>query len=1160
MSNKLLFLIKKSILYSLSGALLQVFVLSTLNASSGEAQDVKSVKEFYINIEFENLNAIEAFKLIESKSNYRFAYERKYIDPSIKLNFRARNKSLADVLTEISKLTNLKFRQINNDIDVKLIQNHEKKKVDRVEILNQTRNVSGTVISADEGGSLPGVNVVEAGTNNGTVTDVNGEYSLEVSDGATLVFSSVGYATQEIPIGNRSVIDVTMRPDIKQLQELVVTALGIERETKSLGYATHQVEQDEVTVNRTPNFMNALQGKVPGVNISPMATGAGGTSKIRIRGQSSFQANNSPLIVVNGVPIDNSNFGVGSGGQGINDSDGGDGLLSINPDDIESMNVLKGATAAALYGARAKDGVILITTKKRGDDQGLSVSWNSNFTTDIPINDLDYQLEYGQGEGGVRPTSPNPVSGVWSFGEKFEPGMTQVLFDGVEVPYVPVENRIREFFNNGKTWVNTLTLATNSEKGGVNVSLSYLDNEGIVPFSEYNKYNLNLGFTQNLTEKLSATGSINYSREIHKNPPQTAAQSLTLVTGLYTMSNSMPLDVLRDNRYDENGNEAVWSRFRGRINPYFYLYEHFNNVQRDRVFGNLSLRYNLTDWLYAQARVGQDYFTRNQDYNTPTGIAFLSPAPEGFSNGTYTQEVRKVRELNADFLIGASREFGKVGFNLTLGGNQMYRSFDRNSVFVRDFAVRDLYTIMNGREKDPIYDYEERQINSLYGALDLSYNDYLFLSVTARNDWFSTLAPANRSILYPSVSGSFVFSEALADSPGWLTFGKVRAAYAEVGSDLDIGAFSQDLFYNINNNLFPGPDGAGQTVGGINTGRIPNINLKPMRISEYEFGVDLRLFDRINLDLTYYNKLTSDQILAAQISNASGYGSQLINVGESVNRGFEMLLGLDLIQSQNFRWNLNYNGSYNTSEVLSLGPNTDQISVGSGGFNGGGGNGIRHVVGLPLGQIYTNAYLRDDQGRIIFNENNGFPMATTEPVSFGTAIPVWVGGITNEFFYNDFSFSFLIDYKLGHKLMSGTNFNAWRHGHHKGTLPGREEGFVIGDGVNPNGEINTTQAPVQPFYETVGAQRRREDFVYNAGFWKLRQVTLSYNFSKLLPENLFVKELTLSAVGNHVFVFRKWTENIDPEQGVYTSDNQVGLESNGLPMTRSLGFNLNVKF
>ncbi len=546
------------------------------------------------------------------------------------------------------------------------------------------QKISGKVTAGKDGSTLPGVSVQVKGINAGTSTNADGSYSVNANAGATLVFSYIGFSTKEVKVGTQTIVDVTLDEDVSSLDEVVVTALGIKKEAKKLGYATTTINAAAITENRSPNFMNTLQGKIAGVNISGLGTGPAGTSKIRIRGQSSISGQNNPLIVVNGVPIDNTNFGTNPGnasadnsigvrGSG-NTSDGGDGLSSINPDDIESMTVLKGATAAALYGSRAKDGVIMITTKSRGNGKGIGVTYNMNYTNETPLDFTDYQNEYGQGENGVRPQAPNPTSGQWSFGEKFAPGMTQILFDGVSVPYVPQEGRIREFFRNGQNLTNTVSLSAGGDKGGMNLSFSNMDSKGIVPNNSFNRKTINLGYSYDLSKKLSFAGNINYSNEYNKNPPNIANQDNSIPTSLYNMANSMPLDLLDQKKYNAAGNEYIYSRFQNRTNPYWVLAEQFQNIRRDRVFGNISAKYNILPWLFVQGRVGQDYWSRDQDFNNfPTGHASIAAAPVGFVNGTYTQESRRFRETNVDVLLSGNRTFGDFGLDFNVGGNQMYR-------------------------------------------------------------------------------------------------------------------------------------------------------------------------------------------------------------------------------------------------------------------------------------------------------------------------------------------------------------------------------------------------------------------------------------------------------------------------------------------------------
>jgi TonB-linked SusC/RagA family outer membrane protein len=1022
----------------------------------------------------------------------------------------------------------------------------------------QAQAVSGTV-SDENGKALEGVSVAVKGAAGGTTTDAAGKYSVTASATATLVFSYVGYVTTEIAVSNRTVINVSMTVDTRNMSEIVVTALGITKEARRLGYAATSVKPDELTINRTANPMNALQGKVAGLNISTLGTGPGSTSKIRIRGQSSISGQNGPLIVINGVPIDNTNFNdntVTTRGGGVF-ADGGDGLSSINPDDIESMTVLKGAPAAALYGSRAKDGVIMITTKTKGKGKGIGVTYNLNYMNETPLDFTEYQKEYGQGENGAFPSGPNPTSGQWSFGVKFQPGQTDTLFNTPGIPYEPQGSRIEEFYRNGQNISNTVAFDATSEKGGLHMSLNNTDNTGITPNNSLNRKTINLGFNYNLSEKFNFFGNINYSKELNKNPPNIANQDNSIPTTLMAMATSMPLSVLDANKYNPaTGNEYIYSRFMNRTNPYWVLAEQFHNIRRDRIFGNVGVKYNLFPWLSVQGRFGQDYWSRDEDVNNfPTGHASRAAAPAPFVNGVFTQESRRARETNLDFLVTAVKKFGDFDVTLTGGGNQMRRRMDINNVQVTDFVIRGLYTVQNGRAKDPVYSLFEQGVNSLYGSGEVSWKRTFYLNGTLRNDWFSTLSPENRSILYPSVSAAYVFSETLSGL-SWLDFGKLRVGYAEVGSDGDVAPFSDQLFYAVNANSINNPSGTAVPVGTSGT-TVPNPNLRPSSISETEIGLDLRMFkNRVNLDIAVYTKITEDQIVNVQVSDASGFVNTRINSGKSENNGFEVLLNLVPIRTNNFTWEFTANTSYNKTKVLSIITKTpgERITIGTHVFNGE----VRHVVGEEMGQIAGFGYATNGKGERIF-KSDGIPQATSAFILFGSALPKWVGGFLNAFSYKGLNFSFLIDYKLGNKVLSGTNFNAIRHGLHMRTLEGRTGG-VIGQGVNAAGAPNTVAAPVQTYWEHLRSQGIVESVIYDGGYWKLRQMSLGYDLSRFVPAKWPIKGLKLDVVASNVLIIKKWIDNVDPETFGYASDNQVGLESPGVPSTRGIGFNLNVKF
>ncbi|WP_051359862.1 SusC/RagA family TonB-linked outer membrane protein [Adhaeribacter aquaticus] len=1010
--------------------------------------------------------------------------------------------------------------------------------------------LTGRVVS-NKGEALPGVTVLVKGTTNGATTDANGNFTLNVPERAgSLVFSYIGYTTQERPYSGAGTINITLADDSKALEEVVVTALGIKKEARKLGYSTATVSTENLTAQRTTNVGNALVGKVAGLQVQAPPSGPGGSSKIRIRGQATFGGNNSPLIVVNGVPINNTPAGGGNqaGGDAWSGrSDQGDGLQSINPDDIEAMTVLKGAAASVLYGSRALNGVILITTKSGRGQNGMGVELNSNFQADQALDYTDFQYEYGQGRNGKKPTSVADArsSGVWSFGSKLDGSPTPQV-DGQTHPYQAYPNRVKDFYRTGTTSTNSVAVSGGNEKGNFRLSFANTDANAIIPNSDYHRKILNLGLTYNLTEKLSTQLNFNYSNEFNHNPTQLSVQDHNINSTLYTMANSIDINWLRDNYTDPaaDDTELIISAFRNRTNPYFTINKRFENIKRDRLFGNASLRYQILPWMFIQGRAGMDYFSRNTEVNNPRGSGGL-PIPSGnVFNGRYFQGINTFREQNYDFMIGANREFGSFGIDATFGGNTMDQRNETLGTGVENFYIRDLYTIGNGQNKVPTYDFSRIMINSLYGTVDLSLNNYLFLNLSARNDWYSTLNPKSNSYLYPGVSTSFIFSQAFSSLPTWLNYGKLRAGYAEVGQGT--GAYANALYYSLNANTFNG-----LPIGNFNTNVAPNPNLRPLKVKELEVGIELKTLDnRVNLDLSAYRKNTVDEILNIDITNTSGFSQTRVNVGKLRNQGVEMLLTLVPVRSENFNWESAFNFTYNKSEVLQLAQGQTGIQVGTGEFIGA----VWHEVGKPLASLRGVDYRRDAQGRII---TIGGQFQAGNTITYGSAIPTHTGGWLNTFTYKGIRLFTQIDFKAGHKLISNSNFNWNRHGLLKSTLVGRETGVVF-DGVNTDGSPNTTAVEADAFYQLYRGRNLSTPFVYNASFVRWRTLSLGYDFSRFVNKT-FIKGLNVNAFINNVMLIKKYTPNIDPETQYSTSDALTGLEAHALPTTRSYGLNVNIK-
>jgi TonB-linked SusC/RagA family outer membrane protein len=1006
--------------------------------------------------------------------------------------------------------------------------------------------VSGRVTD-EKGEPLAGVSIKEQGTTKGTVTDVGGNYSIRVTDkSAVLTFEYIGFNSKTVSVSGNSSVNVTLVAKNNALTDVVVTALGIKREAKKLGYAAETVKVAEITTNRTTNFANALEGKVAGLDISPPASGPGGSTKVRLRGQSSFQGDNSPLIVLNGLPLSQEASGANSYTQIV---DLGDNLQQINPDDIESMTVLKGATAAALYGARASNGAIIITTKTGSKNAGIGIEYTSNFTQNQALDFTDFQYEYGQGENNVRPATQGQAqsSGGWSFGEKFDNAPT-FQFDGVKRPYAPEKGRVRKFFRLANSWTNTLALSGGNEKGSFRFAYSNQDAQGIIPNNDYHKKIFNLGLNYNFTPKLMAQVYINYDHEQNNNTPVVGIQGGSIPTYIYRFANSINLDVLRDGAVDANGNETPTSRFNTLTNPYWLMGRQFNKQTKDHLLGTVTLRYQFFDWLYAQGRVNMDYLVTPFERNDPTGSLFLSPAPAGQYAGLYTVNNTTNRQLNMDFLVGGGHKWGDFSLDASFGGNTFPSYYQNFTETATNFYVRDLYTIGNGVTTTSSYNVSRSKINSLYGTAELGYKSYLFINLTGRNDWFSVLSPESNHYFYPSVSGSFVFSEFLKSRPTWLNFGKIRASYAYVGSANGIGAYSNSLTFGIQQNLFNG-----LPLGLINNAGTPNINLKPYSVQEKEVGLELHLFNnRVNLDMAAYNKKTTNQILNIAISNASGYTSTTVNLGSLQNQGLEFNLELVPVKQRNFVWRSSFNTALNRSKVLALANGQQQLQVGSGEFFGS----IIHQVGLPLNQIQGPTYRRDANGNAILS--GGKPLASALPVLFGSALPKATGGWVNNFNYKKLSLMVHIDYKAGGKMLSSSNLNFLRQGLSKASLPGREGGVVF-PGVNQDGTPNTTAVNAEDFYANYRSQGILDPFIYNSSFVKLRNLSLGYDFTSLVNKK-YIKGLVLSAVCHNVLIIKKYVDNIDPEATSYSGDALTGYEQASLPTVRTYGLNLNVKF
>jgi TonB-linked SusC/RagA family outer membrane protein len=1047
------------------------------------------------------------------------------------------------------------------------------------------RTITGRVTKTTDNTALAGVTVLVKGTTTGMTTDTDGRYSIAVPNNeAILQFSFIGLNPKEVAVGAQTIIDVALEEAMRQMDEVVVTALGIKRESKSLGYSATSVKTEELLTHKSTNMMESLEGKVAGLNITLPASGVGGSSQIRLRGQAAFDgANNSPLIVINGLPIDQGARGANGGNQ----RDLGDNMSNVNPDDIETMTVLKGATAAAIYGSRAANGAIIITTKTGQKNQAIGVEYSTSFTAQKPMSFFKFQDVYGQGTAGNKPTTASLAAstGQLSWGGRLD-GSDITIFDGTTVPYSFQPNRVLDYFHVGKVSTNTVAFSGGGANGSFRASISTTNGSGIEPSNEYKKKSFNIGVTHDITKRLKFTTNINYIKEDYINPPQIGQQGAGSMNFLTRLAMNIPLVNLRYNNTNvTNGTEAVTSGFQGTIlNPYYARSAGASYINtRDRFLGTSTLRWDITDWLYAQGRFNYDYSINFNETKAPAGVATSVPTnSDGTYKGTYRVEEGWGTDVNSDFLIGASKKFNKFTVDASFGGNT-FRVKNHNFVeTATNLTVRDLFSIANGVTKTPTFGFNQTRVNSLYGLAEFGYNSMLYLNFTGRTDWFSVLNPSYNSKFYPSVSGSFVFSELLKDQK-WLTYGKLRGSWAQVGSSNGVNAYDGLLTYSLGTNQFNGQTTASIAGGGA----APNLLLQPFTVTEKEVGLEARLFNnKVHFDFGYFDKLTTDQIMSVQLSDASGYTSSKQNLGSLKNSGVEFLLEYTPIETKDFSWTTSWNTTYLKTEVLSVGKSPDGTPIKDFlvlNFNTTGNEflgELHYTVGMAMNQLYTRTYQRNDQGQVIV-QSNGRLLATPSSIPVGSSIPKHTGGWNNTFTYKNLSLGVFIDYKLGGTVLSSTLLNMTRQGMSPLSLEGRRiyadgtvEAGLVFPGVydaNPDPNITDWQPNTTPvtiidlanFYADYRNLQIGDPFTFKSDFVKLRSITLSYNLNNVLKNVSFlsfIKGLTLQASCRNVAILYKDLPNLDPEAIQSSGDTRAGYENSSLLTTRDFMFSLNVKF
>jgi TonB-linked SusC/RagA family outer membrane protein len=1069
----------------------------------------------------------------------------------------------------------------------------------------QTIPVSGTVTSSVEGeGALPGVTISVKGMTIGITTDINGKYSLAVPQNATtLVFSYIGMKSQEVTISGRNVIDVVMEPDIQGLSEVVVTALGISREKKSLGYSVQQIGGENLNTARETNFVSSMSGKVSGVSIKQPNT-MGGSANIVIRGNASLLGNNQALFVVDGIPVDNSNTNtqnqmIGNGGY-----DYGNAAMDINADDIESVSILKGAAASALYGSRAANGVVLVTTKKGVRNRGLGISFNSSMLfTKIDKSTLPkYQKEYGGSYGPYYDTPDGnfvlqdlngdgtdemivPVFDDASWGAKFDPDLMVVHWDALDPlasnygetrPWVFPEHSIEALFKTGARYTSNIAFDGGNDLGSFRLSYTNVNETGILENSSIKKNTVNFSGSYDLSDKLTVEASTNYVTQKaigrfgtgydEQNPMQVFAQ--------WSQTNVDVQDLMNNYKSPIDGSQRSWNyesiptaeslpRVWYANNPSWVRYENYNNDGRDRFYGYGKLSYKLADWATVEGRIANDFYSEYQERRIAISSASAGNLPD------YTKYVRTFNELNADVMVRFQKELGKISLNGLVGSST--RANTVKAILASTdggLSLPDYFSLDNSMA--PVFSQEDeiyQKINSYYGNLSLGFKRFIYVDFSARYDISSTLPKKNNAYFYPSVSTSFILSELTGlKNLGFLSFLKARINYAQVGADAP--AYKTNLSYI-----------AGRPYGNLplfslqsnfyNSQVIPalyNPDLLPERTKSLEAGIEARfLNNRFGFDFSFYKNNSFDQIIPLETSRASGYSAIYINAGEIQNMGYELSLNAVPVQVKDFTWTLTLNWFKNKNKVVKLLDDIDNILLFS-----AWDVSINATEGEPYGAIKGTNFVYLD-GKKVVNED-GFYLKSEDEQVIGNINPDWNAGLQNSFRYKAFSFNSLIDVQIGGDIYSVNTKHGLSTGLYEETAglndkgnPKRDPvedggGVLFPNTVHEDGTPNTTYYPCNEWgtaYDYDSSPTAR--YVLDASYVKLRELSFSYNLPKTLLTKTFIKDASVSLVGRNLWIMYKATNHFDPEAST-SAGNMQGIESGAYPSTRTYGVDLKIAF
>lgn len=1096
-----------------------------------------------INLTITNNSLLKAINQIKQDHALNFAYQVEDLaSVTITAPQTFKNEKLSAILTKLTSNSGLQFTERNNIVVIT--------KAKAVHAAAQLLN--GQLIDVN-GAAIPEASITNTENSETTRSDEDGRFQLQLRRlPATIRVTHVSFEPTNLTVTAAGTQTFTLTEKSASMEDVVVTALGISRAKKQLGYAAQEVKGEDLQTAKETNMLRTLQGKVAGLNMVNAPSGLANSTRVVLRGESSLNINkNEALIVVDGVPINNTVNGTNSGDVAV---DFGTGASEINPDDIESITVLKGPNAAALYGSRAANGVLVIKTKTASRNKQLGISITSSTNVESVLRTPDFQNEYGGGTGvglkyysyGTGPDGPSTANSGHNWGVKFE-GQEYVQFGSpldangnrTRIPWKAYPNNVRDFYQNGLGLINGISLQKAGDIGDFRISYNNLRQTGILPNTELNRHTLNINSGINITPKLKLRSNINYVNANSDNLPGVGyAASSPTYTVIWFERNA---DINWFNNYWMPGQKDIRQNFyfTWADNPYMVMQEHLNSLQRNRIYGNMHVDYDINSHLSLMVRTGIDY----------SGDIRVSRKPQSTVTalrGLHQREDYTYFEQNSDFLLRYHTNLGSnLKMNLSAGGNNLQQSRYSNRVTARELVLPGVYNLGNAASRPETVEMTtNKQVNSLYMMGELDFQNALFLQLTGRNDWSSTLPKGNNSYFYPSISVSGVLTELFPIQTNWLSYLKLRSSYASVGNDTD--PYNTRQYYDYS--TLPGSV--------VNRATIANADLKPEISSSFETGVEAKLLqNKIGVEFTYYNTNTKNQIIQVPLATSSGYGAKILNAGQIKNYGFELTLRVVPIERR-FRWELTLNGSANRSQVVSLYEGISNYVIAS-----RGAISVEAREGGRMGNMYGVGHLRTEDGDIIYR--NGTPQRTTSPLKIGNYNPDYIAGVMNNFRYANFNLNILFDGKIGGTIYSLTHATGSEAGSLDNTLPGREDG-LIGNGVMADADgkyiPNDVRVPAYTYYRDHLNRVNAETNSFDATYVKLRELALGYSFPAARLRKTPFKSVGINLVGRNLLLFTK-VPHIDPETATFSNTGIIpGYENAQLPSTRSYGIQLHANF